>query len=507
MIWKMHRHYLLICVIAFISFVLQSRAMLPAADDSLLSYSLDTGSASVRNADTVIDTFAGRTPRPPYTIEGLRSRMFAQSTALAKQETEVEKAELDLAQAKAGRMPEISLQVTGTYLFNPMEAVKVKTDDIITALGTALPSAAAGSQTGEYITLMDAQEPTHYQFSLGIEQPVFTWGKISGAVELYETIAEVQRQRLEQQKRELEARFNVLLLSAEYVSIIKGTLEEQQQLAGRLVEIMQKSYESGFAVSEDVLGARIDAKQIDLALLEIEEKQSQIVYELANLAGLDTLQPADIPEFPEEWTQDILEKQFPAADDLEREAVSSAQPNMRTVELLKEVQDISVRIAKASHYWKPDLGLQIDMGYSGPRFPFVETDWYRQNDYDFNVTVALQTTVWDGGKKLKDTALSRQDAAAAEIDITAAKREIRKKLRESLLKFKLQRETAAYKDLQIEHAKNRLNSQRRQFELGSGSEADVIQQQLNVGEKLIERSQAVIEAGTQYYTILTMTGR
>ena len=47
------------------------------------------------------------------------------------------------------------------------------------------------------------------------------------------------------------------------------------------------------------------------------------------------------------------------------------------------------------------------------RSPLVETDWYRQDDYNGMVTVAFKTTVWDGGKALNNIKRSESNVANA----------------------------------------------------------------------------------------------
>lgn len=438
-----------------------------------------------------------------YTIEELRDSLLENSTDLAKQRSALQKASLDLAQAKAGRFPQIDLSITGSRIFNPMDAITVSSDELAASLGGTLPGGEAGSSAsspGNYITLMEAQEPNYYQADLSFQQPIFTWGKISSSIALYRKLEEVQRLQLLKQEDGLETRLNILIASAEQLSRIERNLLRQKRLAERLVEIVEESYNSGFIVYEKVLEARINAKRIDLALLEIAEKKTEAVLDLVDITGIDDLSMEQLPELRDEQKKRILENTFPALEVLESEALSPERRSLHILALLKEVKVESLDIAKASHYWKPDLALQIDLGYSGSRFPFLEADWYRQNDYDLNLTVAVQTTLWDGGKKLQNTAQRQEEVSDASIDIDAARRNISKELRRTLLKYELNIDSIAWMDLQIEHQKAKLAAKQNKYELGSGSEADLIESQLQVGEKMIAKEEEVLAACRNYYS-------
>jgi hypothetical protein len=75
--------------------------------------------------------------------------------------------------------------------------------------------------------------------------------------------------------------------------------------------------------------------------------------------------------------------------------------NLAILLKLKEVAQLATKISSASVNWKPDFALQTTIGYGGSRFPLLETDWYRQDDYTLNFTVAVKSTIWDGGKKIR----------------------------------------------------------------------------------------------------------
>nr|NGX38654.1 hypothetical protein [Chlamydiota bacterium] len=49
--------------------------------------------------------------------------------------------------------------------------------------------------------------------------------------------------------------------------------------------------------------------------------------------------------------------------------------NIRLLEQLQSVSRLKLKLARGSSYLKPDIGLHLELSYSGSRFLFLETDW------------------------------------------------------------------------------------------------------------------------------------
>src|SRR5574344_715135 len=120
-----------------------------------------------------------------YTYSDLNAMMLGNNLNLLKAKEDVQTALLDYNDAKWGYSPTIDLTVTGSYLFNPIEAVTLQKDQLMEFLGIGNIGSGLGD---DYLTLYKGQENMMYQFQLQITQPVVTWGKITNAVNLYRRI-------------------------------------------------------------------------------------------------------------------------------------------------------------------------------------------------------------------------------------------------------------------------------------------------------------------------------
>ena len=223
------------------------------------------------------------------TLEELREEVLGHSSELESLRSALRQSRIDLAQARSGRWPEISFLATGSYLFNPMDAVTLTTDELMGFIdwgGLTPPGSIIGN---EYITIMDAQEPTYYQFGLKLTQPIFTWGKITNAVKLHELLVEVRELELRQKTREVEARTAVLVHSLFALEEMQEIADEQVTLARRLSDIARDSWEEGFIVEEQLLAARLKVRELELLRQELSRESRTVSRQLELLTGIQGL--------------------------------------------------------------------------------------------------------------------------------------------------------------------------------------------------------------------------
>ncbi|MBP5757287.1 MAG: TolC family protein, partial [Spirochaetales bacterium] len=60
-----------------------------------------------------------------YTVDELSSSMLAKNPDILKAREEVTKADLDVRDAKGGYSPTIDLTVTGSYIANPIDPIRI----------------------------------------------------------------------------------------------------------------------------------------------------------------------------------------------------------------------------------------------------------------------------------------------------------------------------------------------------------------------------------------------
>ncbi|MBQ7643909.1 MAG: TolC family protein, partial [Spirochaetales bacterium] len=238
----------------------------------------------------------------------------------------------------------------------------------------------------------------------------------------------------------------------------------------------------------------------------IDQQIVLMLTELQNITGLSDLQAIDI-EF-DESRMDALVKQLCDTEynNLLSKSLSPSRTTFQMLTRLSEIASLTHDIAGASVNWKPDLALVVNADYSGSRLPFAEKDWYGKDDWSATITIALRTTVFDGGKAVRNLKRTESALDEASIDIESAKAKVRSALDENwtalfvnLAKIDYQMAMCDQKDAESEVARSLLDT-------GYGSESDYLQGQLERNNCEIEMLRSRIDLATSVYTILYLQG-
>jgi len=407
---------------------------------------------------------------------------------------------LDVKDAKAGFFPTVNLTCTASYLANPIDPIIIESDTLLSDLG--LSNLSTSGLGDDYITLYEGQESTYYQFKLELTQPVFTWGKLSKALDIYNAVYELKSLQvldlLEKNKNELKTRLAILY----FLKKTEDVLNEEKELAEKLVEITRDSFEENVVLEVDVAQAEVTARELDVAIAQLEEQKQVMLDNIKSLSGLENLQIEDISFDEDEDYSSYLELD---QKELEESSTSSFKTTFRILEKLKEIALLTRDVSSASVNWKPDFAFVASLDYTGARMPLAETDWYRKDDYGLTLTLAVKSTVFDGGKAIRDVKRKNLDVEISTIDSSKAKQEILSTLRENLAKMKLANTRIRYYDAKEEVAIKKVDHQKILSDLGSGSQMDLIKAELEVKNAQLERLKEQINLVSAFYIVNYLT--
>jgi outer membrane protein TolC len=407
-----------------------------------------------------------------YTLEELLNSLEINNRQVARLRAEGEKSRINLRAAKARRLPDVDFSASLSYLANPMDPITVTAGEFGTA---EIPGQGEVLLPPEDMTLFEGMESTYYSFDLTVSQPIFTWGKIPNSIELYRQAGAASELQVRTALAELSGELAGYLYSLHFMNKLEEILDSQNEIAGRIVQIARESYNNGFIVKADLLDAEIKAKEVEIESRRLETEKGQIITRIRSLTGITGLTLRDLDfSFVDER---LPEKELPSPESLIGKA-QSGNPGLKLLEKLKQIDLLKLEIARGTGYLKPDLGLQLDLGYTGPRFPLMETDWLRKNDYGLTISLGVTTTVYDGGKLASEIALSRQDAEITENKYRESVAEISRNIRSLLLSMDLSRTNMEYQLLQKEAAEAQVELEKKKYQAGAGSETDYLSHQL-----------------------------
>lgn len=433
-----------------------------------------------------------------YNLEYLKSAIENHNPDLLLAKEEYNRSLYDLKDAYANFGPTLDFQASGTYMVNPpVGSISINVDDILNSV--QWPSGVKPAASGQYIKVYDGMEPFNYNFVLTLNQPVFTWGKITNGAKLYKEVSKIQALNYENEKDKLVAELETRLSVLVYLHQIQDILLEEQELAARLVKYSEDAEESGMILHQDVVDAKIQAKEIDLAIQGIKEQVSNQLIELSRQTGIENLQWEQIEySLDEELVPQIFERD---RNEMMEKALSGENKNIKMILMLQNVNELATKISKASLYYKPDIGLQMSASYGGFRFPFFEPNWRRKDDYAMNISIGIKTTVWDGGKKLNDVARKISQEATGSINVDSARSTIRKTISEQWNTADISKIKVEYQELKIETALSKIQQQTTLYENGVASESDLISAKIQWCNERIEKAQQELSLVTACYTL------
>ena len=432
------------------------------------------------------------------TVTDLESAMLGANPDILKAAEEITKAALDVRDAKAGYAPTVDLTITGSYIANPIDPIRINLGDYIDTRSYGIPN--------DYITVYGGQESMYYQFQLSLTQPIFTWGKLTNAIKLYQRVYDARVLQMDDAIG--KARTEILTRTAAlyWLLQISDMLESQIGITSRLVDLADDARKNGMMLETDALSVKVQARQLDVAKAKIDQQVVMMVSALRNLTGIRDLEASDI-EFDEAEFGRILDE-LRAADyeALCSQCLSDRRITFQLLGILEDIAELTSDIAGASVNWKPDFALVVNADYSGSRLPFAETDWYGKDDWSATVTVALKTTIADGGKAIRNVTRTASDVAEARLDMQSAKDKVRAAVDENWTNLSVYGAQIDYQEalkLQLE-AQGEVD--RQLLDSGYGSESDYLQGQLKYNNCVIEILTTRISLAAAVYTLLYLQG-
>ena len=428
-----------------------------------------------------------------YTLSSLITAMETGNAELLKSDQEILKAALDTKDAKGGYTPTIDLLVSGTFMANPMLGpITMDPDDI-----EGLP-AIVGSLFTDPVTVSMDMGNNRIQGQLTLTQPIYTWGKLSNAVKLFETVESIRAMERTDKESQLIVQLKSMLDALYYMDTIFPLLDEVEAKADELIVIAESAEEAGAMLESDVLDARMQKQQTAISRKELEMQYSSVLESLRTLTGISNLTMDNISYIPDESVADKILSY--SEEELLELAVDPARLPLQMLSSMEEVQEYTGKIAKGSIYGKPDIALQVSASYGGTIKP---SSW--EDTWGVNITVALSTTLWDGGKKMNDIKRAESDLASASIDYDSAVRTISANVSSSYMQACLSREKIAYAELKRDADELKAEQERTGLALGSSSQSSVLQAELAVIQDEIEATTEHITLSQSVYTLMYLT--
>jgi len=420
-----------------------------------------------------------------YSLPDLLDHMHSFAPELKSLSADVDISRQDLATASAMFLPTVNFQSSMSLIGNPMDAVTIRAGQFgIMRIGgedVLLPA--------QDIKLYNGMENTQYSFSMKLTQPVFTWGKLQRGKQLAETAISVKEIARDSKTREMDLQLKTLLASLVTLEEMQEHLAIQARHGARLLQIAQDSYDSGFMTTADLLDVRIQVKDVELATLKTNEQIQLILLQIRQLTGITDFQTAN-------FNKKSLDDYAPGTYEFSMDIPDfSRHPVITLLQKVEAIAELTLKQSSANPYFLPDIGIQAELKYEGPRFPFLETDWYGKDDYQFYLSVGFSSLIFDGGAKTAAMKKADAERMLKTLQTDKTKLQLERQYAEAVLKIKMSRETMDFYTLKISLGNEKLLLAETQFSSGYGSEIDVIKAKMAVeGDEM-----KILEEKLTYY--------
>lgn len=432
-------------------------------------------------------------PEEPYNEDELIFFALSQNTSIHIAQQTIKSSQADLESAKALRWPKLSTEISATLIGNPVGPVSIGAGVLGEYSGEQIPS--------QDILIYKGMENTMYNFSLTFEQPIYTWGKINLGIALAKNALSLSYKQEEKTRNETILQIRALFLSISYVNEIVAILKTQKQLGERLLSFANENLEAGFLKESDVLSIKIRLKEIDIALASTNEQLGSLLSDLSLYSGIPNLETSELDCKPQKilllpWSKEEAEEKSKKGND-----------DLEIAFLATEIRKQEASLAKKMASGIPDIGLQIDLSYGGSRFPFIETDWFGQDDWQASISLGLKG-VFIGNKGLKtDYIKALSEADKTEKQYLEGREKIAAYIRELYLGLSLLQTKIEYYQLKQDVNKRELDEKKEQMEIGIISEAEFLEPMILALGDLVNAYALLIEYQTKVLTVEMLLGK
>ena len=269
------------------------------------------------------------------TIEELFEIAESNSTQLRPAFSAQEEAQREIAVARAGRLPDISAQLSVSYIGDGFTTRR----DFSDYQRAPIPHLGDG-------------------LAISVSQPVYAGGAITAGIELAELKSTAARYATELNRDNIRFRLTGFYLDIYKCANLRSVVEKNIAQARRVLDEMHARFDQGMALRNDITRYELLVSNLELQLIKLDNTLGILNNNLVTTAGL----PDGTTVVPDST---LLDRTLPSAD--ESAWQQDADANAPSLKLARAGVDISrktERLVKAERL--PKIGLQAGWSIDGP---------------------------------------------------------------------------------------------------------------------------------------------
>ncbi len=396
--------------------------------------------------------------QPQLTLDECLKQAFEHSNLIKISKLDTRHAEKKFAETKAQRLPQINL--SGMY----------------TRIGEVTAFSIPMGPNGESRTFQFGTQ-NRMNLDVKMEFAAFTWGRISGSIQMSESgikMSDLQhRQQVLQTTDQVLRAFYALLLNQEVIKLHQMNV----QRAEKHYQVTKKRFNSGYIPKLEYLRAQVQLKNAETSHDEATGNLKKSTLFLAKLIGItdtDIEVTGAFERMPVTYSQ---------TEWLER--ALSARTDMQILQIRQNMSEDEITIARSGN--KPNLflfsGYNVQNGFD-PMDPNRFID-------NWNVGAQVVIPLFDGfatSNKVQQAKLNLQSAQLQEQEI---RQMIRLQIQQTIITMEQTRDKIMNQEKNIELARETLKVAETQYQNGHISSLEVLDAQQMLSQAELLHTQAI----------------
>jgi outer membrane protein TolC len=240
--------------------------------------------------------------------------------------------------------------------------------------------------------------------------------------------------------------------------------------------------------------------EIERGLAEALQQRELLVTRLRSTTGLRELSPGQL-------RYDALASSVEALPRPEQEALQETvleqNPSLRLLGKQIEASRLQAERAEAGKPLRPKVAAEAELSAFTPKVPFAQDDWADEGNWQARISLVIDTTFFDGGKKRAEAAAARAEARGARLDKLNAIQRIQEGLASGYARLVNIGERIRLQQRHVELAERQLELTQTARDTGGATENDLLADRLARLGSEAKRLQLALSYIDQYFAALS----
>jgi outer membrane protein len=384
-------------------------------------------------------------------------------------------------------------------LITARHSYNVAKREVLTGWGSLLPS--LDSQIGYSRRITGPTERISYDpisgeliFGTGIDVSKYYTASVSasqswslGGYNIFQ-IREIQAAK-NSAHNSLELTRQELILSVKqaYFEVLKSKMlleiqKEALRRADEQLKIAQTRYDLGAASYSDVLKAKVQYGDVELALISAENSVKLAKATLNNWMGQDVNAPIEVEE-------NLTQPEF---DYSYEEALKTAMQENPSLNKAKfDFKSAQAQFGMSRSGWFPSFSLRGSYSWSNTDLDEIKN--IRKRDYDWTLSASISFNIFDSFQKNYNLSYAKANRNSKMESYYQAKRDVALELKQAYLNVEEARQTIDLTEQKQASAREDLDLVQEKYNLGSASILELLDAEVSLKQAESDRVQALYD--------------